>query len=74
MNTWDLDDCNTLMWAAVNGRVKCMELLIQAGSDVNEQDEYGNAALMMASHHCSDKCVQLLLKKEADVKKKNKNE
>ena len=51
-----------LMWAARNayGLTEIVELLINAGADVNVQDNDGMTALMWATEYRSDKIVELL--------------
>ena len=58
-----------LIYAALGGAADCMELLINAGADVNFQDEMGNTALHAAAAHGFADCVQVLIKAGADINK-----
>jgi len=49
------------MLAVSHGRCDLAELLLQAGADVNVQDEDGSTALMCASEHGHVELVKLLL-------------
>ncbi|DBA04470.1 TPA: hypothetical protein N0F65_010066 [Lagenidium giganteum] len=51
--------------------IKVARLLIEAGSDVNEQDEQGYTPLMIAAKKDQKDIVQYLLKQGADSKAKN---
>ena len=50
---------------------KCLELLIQAGADVNMSAEYGDNALIQAVTWAHKKCVQLLIEAGANVNSMN---
>jgi len=49
------------MLAVSHGRCDLAELLLEAGADVNVQDEDGSTALMCASEHGHVELVKLLL-------------
>ena len=49
------------MLAVSHGRLDLAQLLLDAGADVNVQDEDGSTALMCASEHGHVELVQLLL-------------
>ena len=46
---------------------KCVELLIQAGADINSRTAYRYTALTFATQNDHDKCVELLVAEGADV-------
>ncbi|PIK43551.1 KN motif and ankyrin repeat domain-containing protein 1 [Apostichopus japonicus] len=50
-----------LMLAVSRGKVRMVQLLLQAGADVNVQDEDGSTALMCASEHGHLDIVKLLI-------------
>ena len=62
-----------LMKAATKGHAKCVELLLEAGADVNMKDKNGDTALIEASNKGHDKCVKLLTEAGADVNIQNNN-
>jgi len=49
------------MLAASHGRSDMVELLLDAGADVNARDEEGSTALMCACEHGYTNIIQLLL-------------
>ena len=57
----------SLMLAFRKGDAKCIDLLLQAGADMNHLHPKGYTALTNASREGHDKCVDLLLKAGADV-------
>ena len=56
-----------LMKAAENGHCKCVELLIQAGANVNDCDYCGKTPLRCAAGNGCEACVKLLIDAGADV-------
>lgn len=56
-----------LILASKNGNIKIVELLLEAGADVNNQDENGYTALMHASERGHVEIVYLLLINKADI-------
>eukprot|EP00618_Florenciella_parvula_P012394 CAMPEP_0119483234 /NCGR_PEP_ID=MMETSP1344-20130328/10732_1 /TAXON_ID=236787 /ORGANISM="Florenciella parvula, Strain CCMP2471" /LENGTH=876 /DNA_ID=CAMNT_0007517711 /DNA_START=56 /DNA_END=2683 /DNA_ORIENTATION=+ len=57
-----------LMYAAENGHVECVRLLIEAGSDVTAKDgTYDMTALMHAAEEGHVECVDVLIKAGSDV-------
>ena len=67
MNAEATDGTTTLIVTAKMGRVKCTEILLEAGADVNKCRNDGVTALMMASYRCHYKCMDILLAAGADV-------
>ena len=68
MNMGDKHGNTALIKAAENGFDKCVELLINAGADLNKADHNIYAtALIQASRYDWHKCVKLLIEAGADV-------
>ncbi|KAI8332949.1 hypothetical protein EDC96DRAFT_526232 [Choanephora cucurbitarum] len=61
-NTW-----TPLFWAANDGHVECVRILIHAGCKVNAKDENGKTALYYAAWEGHMDCVQLLLDAGCEV-------
>ena len=59
------------MTAAEKGCDKCLELLIQAGADVNQQNGKGDTALIRAAQNGHDKSVDMLIKSGANMNRQN---
>ena len=55
-----------LEMAAAKGNVACVDILVEAGADVNKKDYYGTP-LVRAAKGGHEECVQFLLSKGADV-------
>ena len=55
------------MKAAIKGNDKFVELLIDAGADVNSVNDSGSTALMLAAQNSHPLCVIALIKAGADV-------
>ena len=64
-----------LVHAVRNGQTKCLDILLQAGADVNgpgddvNEESYLDRALLHAATNGSEECVTLLLKAGANVNK-----
>jgi ankyrin repeat protein len=56
-----------LILASINGNIKIVELLLEAGADVNNLNENGYTALMHASERGHVEIVNLLLINNADI-------
>lgn len=63
-----------LISAAVFGKTEAAKLLIDAGADVNFQNNDGSTALISAAYFCRPEIVKMLLEKGADKTIKNKYE
>ncbi|RCI03033.1 phosphate system positive regulatory protein pho81, partial [Rhizopus stolonifer] len=61
-NTW-----TPLFWAANDGHVGCVRILINAGCKINAKDEKGKTALYYAAWEGHMDCVQLLLDAGCEV-------
>ena len=62
-----------VMVAAMKGRNECLELLIDAGADVNGTSYIGDTALILASFHGHENRVATLIRRGADVNAANAN-
>ena len=62
-----LRDWTFLMKSCLKGNVKCAELLINEGADVNASNKYGHTALTAATVAGETKLMKLLLKLGAHV-------
>ena len=62
-----------ILWAASEGKEKCVQLLIEIGANEEAKDEVGKTALMCAAKWGRGSCVELLIKNGANKEAKNKN-
>ena len=62
VNLQDKDCWTALMFAALNGYIDCVKLLVDNNADVNLQDKDGWTALMRAAVKGKTDCVKLLIK------------
>ncbi|AFL82576.1 ankyrin repeat-containing protein [Aequorivita sublithincola DSM 14238] len=60
-----------LITASVFGKTQIAELLINAGADINIQNNDGSTALITAAFFCRPEIVKMLLKKNANKTLKN---
>jgi ankyrin repeat protein len=56
---------------AVEGKTKCLESLIESGTDINEYDESGNTFLHLACAANKRICYETLVQKGASLSIKN---
>ena len=61
-----------LISAALFGKTEMAKILIDAGADINVQNNDGSTALHVAAFFCRPKIVKMLLNKKADKTTKNK--
>jgi hypothetical protein len=61
-----------LISAALFGKTECAKILIDAGADINFQNNDGSTALHTSAFFCRPEIVKLLLEKKADKTIKNK--
>lgn len=61
-----------LITASVFGKTEIAEMLINAGVDLNVQNNDGSTALITAAFFCNPEIVDMLLKKNADKTIRNK--
>ena len=57
-----------LICASRWGHDKCVEMLLNAGANIEAASMYGNTALSDAAWGGHEKCLELLIKAGADVK------
>ena len=67
----DFENMNALMQAAIMGHVKCAELLIEWGCDVNCSSASGLSVLHYAVCGGNKKLIELILKKTGQIPDKN---
>lgn len=60
------------MYACVGDQLKCAEVLIKRGADVNMVDKTGNSALIYAVRFGRDQLVRMLLRYSANSAHKNR--
>lgn len=65
-----VDDCygsTALAWAATNGHLDCVQLILDHNADVNHANIFGRTALIEAAYKGHTDCVRVLLARRADV-------
>lgn len=61
---WEL---TPLIRASIAGNIEIIEMLLEAGADVNGKDEWGDTALMATAEFGHANAARLLIESEADV-------
>lgn len=66
-DTLDSGKHSAIMHAAINKRVKVIELLLKWGADTSVTDENGRSALTWAAYAGAQRCVKLLLSRDLSM-------
>jgi ankyrin repeat protein len=61
------DGTTPLMWSALNNEPLTIQLLLDAGAEINRLDQWGSSALCNAAHHGANDVIALLLNRGADI-------
>ena len=69
----DLNKTNALVTATVFGNTEVVTLLIEAGADLDTQDDQGSTPVFVAAFFCRPEILKLLLAKGADQNIPNKD-
>lgn len=67
INTKDVDGMTPVLWAAFEGRLDALRLLIGRGGNPDKSDQFGNTALHLASAKGHFPCVDFLVKFGANI-------
>lgn len=67
INTKDLDGMTPVLWAAFEGRLDALRLLIGRGGNPDKSDQFGNTALHLSSAKGHFPCVDFLVKFGANI-------
>ena len=62
------DASTALVWAVRSRSANCAQLLIDKGAAINNPKAYSEAAIHVAASQADEKCLQILLKNNADVR------
>lgn len=60
-NSKDVDGMTPVLWAAFEGRLEALKLLVGRGGDPDKSDQFGNTALHLASAKGHMQCVDFLV-------------
>ncbi|KAK4225382.1 ankyrin repeat-containing domain protein [Podospora fimiseda] len=71
-NSNDYQNMTPLSWAAQQGNLAMVTLLLQGGAELNEADLTGHTPLIWASENGHDAIAQLLVNRGADVNAQDK--
>lgn len=67
INANDDDGMTPLLYAAFEGKLEAMKLLIGRGGDVDKTDQFGNSALHLSAAKGHISCVDYLVKYGANI-------
>lgn len=67
INTKDVDGMTPCLWAAFEGRLEALRLLIGRGGNPDKSDQFGNTALHLSSAKGHFACVDFLVKFGANL-------
>lgn len=67
INAKDDDGMTPVLWAAFEGKIEALRLLISRGGDPDKTDQFGNSALHLASAKGHFACVDFLVKFGANL-------
>lgn len=67
INTKDVDGMTPVLWAAFEGRLDALRLLVGRGGDPDKSDQFGNTALHLSSAKGHFPCVDFLVKFGANI-------
>lgn len=62
INTKDFDGMTPVLWAAFEGKIDALRLLVGRGGNPDKSDQFGNTALHLASAKGHFACVDFLIK------------
>ena len=60
-----------LIYVSISNQIEIAKLLLNAGADVNKQNNIGSTALIYAAYNNNIEIVKLLLNSDADIDKQN---
>lgn len=67
INTKDVDGMTPVLWAAFEGRLDALRLLVGRGGNPDKSDQFGNTALHLSSAKGHFSCVDFLVKFGANI-------
>ncbi|CRK96405.1 CLUMA_CG009822, isoform A [Clunio marinus] len=67
INTKDVDGMTPVLWAAFEGRLDTLRMLVGRGGNPDKSDQFGNTALHLASAKGHFSCVDFLVKFGANI-------
>lgn len=67
INSKDNDGMTPVLWAAFEGKIDALRLMIGRGGDPDKTDQFGNSALHLASAKGHFSCVDFLVKFGANI-------